>query len=181
MNFLKWKNSHFLFPSFHCSDITVVAIVLKEISVNFYLRTCLSLILILPQILHLIGYALHEEEQKYSTFFQFTTRAEKWGLEKILEELTSSARVEVHRDLLNFILKKYRQVAYKKSEENMASSSCGESSSDVRIWPDAQEKKYRAKLAAEKRAKIMAQITMQQQLFMKENAALFNETHLSDR
>ncbi|KAK9497080.1 hypothetical protein O3M35_004459 [Rhynocoris fuscipes] len=134
----------------------------------------------LHKILNLIGYALHEEEQKYSTFFQFTTRAEKWGLERLLKELSSSPRVIVHRDLINYTLKKFKQISSKASEI-LSTPGCSDGSHLIHESQEKQEKENRAKLAAQRRAQIMAQMAMQQKLFMKENAELFNETDTSDK
>ncbi|PSN37650.1 E3 ubiquitin-protein ligase UBR2 [Blattella germanica] len=136
----------------------------------------------LHKVLHLIGYALQEEEKQYCQFLLFTERAEKWGLERLIEELCSSVRVEAHKDLLAWTLSKYRQVAAPRRQGGPASgvppAPVPETSSHSEDSAK-EEKEWRAKMAAQKRAKIMAQMTAMQKNFMKENAKLF-ETTLSE-
>ncbi|XP_066999318.2 E3 ubiquitin-protein ligase UBR2 isoform X2 [Anabrus simplex] len=132
----------------------------------------------LHKVLHLIGYALQEEEKNYCQFFVFTERAEKWGLEHLIEELCSSARVEAHKDLLSWTLTKYRKVVAPRRlgpapalPQQTTGESSGQGDDSAR-----EEKEWRAKMAAQKRAKIMAQMTAMQKNFMKENAKLFEAT-----
>jgi E3 ubiquitin-protein ligase UBR2 len=132
----------------------------------------------LHKVLHLIGYALQEEEKQYCQFLLFTERAEKWGLERLIEELCSSARVESHKDLLAWTLGKYRQVAAPRRQggpTSTVSSTLGQETSQSEDTAK-EEKEWRAKMAAQKRAKIMAQMTAMQKTFMKENAKLFEAT-----
>ena len=63
------------------------------------------------KILHLIGYALQEQESGYYPFLAFTDRATKWDIYKQLENLNTSPRIDAHKDLLMWIMEKYRQVA----------------------------------------------------------------------
>lgn len=127
----------------------------------------------LHKVLHLIGYALQEQEQQYYVFMNFTTRAEKWNLEYYLEELYSSQRVEAHKDLIQWTLNKYRAVARPVKESDMEDDS--PTPLQTKIADEQQEKLFRAKLAAERRAAIMAQMAALQQNFMKDNAALFQK------
>ncbi|XP_014250464.1 E3 ubiquitin-protein ligase UBR2 [Cimex lectularius] len=128
----------------------------------------------LQKILHLIGYALHEEEQKYYSFFTFTKRARKWDLEAMLEELCNSSRVEVYKHLLKWTVNKFKQLSSPSIVQNVdLIEPCNSKLSEV------QEKQYRARLAAEKRAAIMAQMLKMQQNFMKDNADLFEKTVVS--
>lgn len=138
----------------------------------------------LHKVLHLIGYALHEEESQQNApsdcpFLVFTERAEKWQLEQLIEELCSSARVEAHKDLLTWTLNKFRQVAAPRRQGNNSSVTVqpvAESSSSQQDEAAKEERLWRAKMAAEKRAKIMAQMTAMQKSFMKVNAKLFEST-----
>lgn len=132
----------------------------------------------LHKVLHLIGYGLQEEEKQYCQFLRFTERAEKWGLEHLIEELCSSARVEAHRDLLAWTLTKYRQVAAPRRQGVSTSAVLSPSVQEASQSEDSakEEKEWRAKMAAQKRAKIMAQMTAMQKNFMKENAKLFETT-----
>ncbi|XP_071444389.1 E3 ubiquitin-protein ligase UBR2 isoform X2 [Hetaerina americana] len=93
----------------------------------------------LHKTLHLIGYALHEEERSrkrakeaeakralgedgaidamaevgdaVAGFFCFTERAERVGIPKIIEKLVGSPRVEAHTDMLLWTIGKFNQVA----------------------------------------------------------------------
>lgn len=47
----------------------------------------------LQKILHLIGYAVQEEESNYYPFFKFIDRSHKWNILPLMEELVNSARV----------------------------------------------------------------------------------------
>lgn len=132
----------------------------------------------LHKVLHLIGYALQEEEKQYCQFLLFTERAEKWRLELLIEELCSSARVEAHKDLLVWTLAKYRQIAAPRRQggpsTTVPSTLLQETSQSE--GTAKEEKEWRAMMAAQKRAKIMAQMTAMQKNFMKENAKLFETT-----
>ncbi|XP_001952747.1 E3 ubiquitin-protein ligase UBR2 [Acyrthosiphon pisum] len=132
----------------------------------------------LHKVLHLIGYALHEEEKQQSSSFTFTERSEAYGIEVALEGLKRSARVEAYKDLAIWTLNKFQQVSaprrkcvpieiIEKEVEHMEVVSC--------VDPEF-EKQKRAKLAAERRATVMAQIAQMQNNFMKDNATLFDNT-----
>lgn len=127
------------------------------------------------RVLHLIGYALLEEQRGDCPFFRFTERADRCGIEQLLESLSTSPRVEAHKDLFAWTLNKYREVAAPRRQDPILikppavpveTTSTKESSA-------SEEKQWRAKMAAQKRAKIMAQMTAMQKNFMKENAKLF--------
>lgn len=63
------------------------------------------------KILHLIGYALQEQESGNYEFLSFTERAEQWNIYKLLENMQNSPRIDAHKDLLTWVLEKYRLVA----------------------------------------------------------------------
>ncbi|VVC24842.1 Zinc finger, UBR-type,Zinc finger, RING/FYVE/PHD-type,Winged helix-turn-helix DNA-binding domain,Ribosomal [Cinara cedri] len=131
----------------------------------------------LHKVLHLIGYALHEEEKQHSPSFKFTERSEIYGIEVALDELKRSPRVEAYKDLAVWTLNKFRQVSAprKKSKETEEV----ENVEDVKSCDDAElEKQKRSKLAADRRATIMAQMTQMQTNFMKDNATLFKNTSI---
>ncbi|KAJ8865906.1 hypothetical protein PR048_033429 [Dryococelus australis] len=130
----------------------------------------------LHKVLHLVGFALHEEEKQHCQFMRFTERAEKWGIEKLIEELVSSARVEAHKHLLAWVLAKFRQVALKNHGVPINKPIEVQETSVQSETAAQEEKEWRAKMAAQKRAKIMAQMTAMQKNFMKENAKLFEAT-----
>ncbi|KZC07599.1 E3 ubiquitin-protein ligase UBR2 [Dufourea novaeangliae] len=129
------------------------------------------------KVLHLIGYALQEQESGYYPFLAFPARAAKWNIFKLLEDLRNSPRIEAHKDLLTWVLLKYREVA-----GNTAESSNSVVPVDVETASDTESKKndkeWRANMAAQKRAKIMAQMAAMQKHFMKKNSELFEVTAL---
>lgn len=128
----------------------------------------------LHKILHLIGYALHEEEKQQSTSFTFTERSESYGIEAALDDLRRSPRVEAYKDLAIWTLNKFRQVSAprRKTEKTEEVEDMeGEKSEDIEF-----EKQKRARKAAERRAAVMAQMAQMQNNFMKDNATLFENT-----
>lgn len=126
------------------------------------------------KILHLIGYALQEQESGYYPFFAFTTRATKWKIYKLLEDLYNSPRIEAHKDLLTWILKKYREVAGNTPME-VSTTPIAPHTENTTNENVETDKEWRTKMAAEKRARIMAQMAAMQKHFMKKNAELFEE------
>lgn len=128
----------------------------------------------LHKVLHLIGYALHEEEKQQSPSFSFTERAESYGIEAALEDLRRSPRVEAYRDLALWTLNKFKQVSGPRRQNIIAVAS--EDMEDVKSEDAELEKKKRAQLAADRRASVMAQMAQMQKNFMKDNATLFDST-----
>lgn len=135
----------------------------------------------LHKVLHLIGYALHEEEKQQSTSFNFTERAEAHGIEASLEELKRSPRVEAYKDLAIWTLNKFRQVSAPRRKiektEDIENTENTENTEGVKSEVVELEKQKRSKLAAERRAAVMAQMAQMQNNFMKDNATLFENTH----
>lgn len=134
------------------------------------------------KVLYLIGYALQEQESGYYPFLAFPERAAKWKIYKLLENLTSSPRMDAHKDLLTWVLAKYRQVASLTGKETSPAplqleqqQQAGETDANTNKETD---KEWRTKMAAQKRAKIMAQMAAMQKHFMKKNANLFEEASL---
>ncbi|KAK4886967.1 hypothetical protein RN001_003238 [Aquatica leii] len=134
----------------------------------------------LHKILHLIGYALLEEQSRNYPFLLFAEKANKCNLPKYLEELISSARIDAHKDLIRWTLQKYKQVMSMSEnlQETPSTSTIDTTATKSSVVVDEDEKQRKAKLAAQKRAKIMAQMAAMQNQFMKENAKLFEETQL---
>lgn len=130
----------------------------------------------LQKVLHLIGYALQEEESKEYPYLMFAEKSLRWSIEKLLEELLPSARVEAHRDMMTWTLNKFKQV--KATKENLGESvpMCTTTESTQGESSGKDSKEWRAKMAAEKRAKILAQMAAMQKNFMLENAKLFEKT-----
>nr|CAD7425225.1 unnamed protein product [Timema monikensis] len=157
-----------------CDVMLHVMHIVLERSVNLRARSFSETQL--HKVLHLIGYALLEEEKQHCQFMLFTERAEKWGLEGLIEELSTSPRVEAHKDLLAWTLIKYRKVAAPRRGPVQTVPAPLPETSGQNERTAKEEKEWRAKMAAQKRAKIMAQMTAMQKNFMKENAKLFEAT-----
>ncbi|XP_050524886.1 E3 ubiquitin-protein ligase UBR2 [Daktulosphaira vitifoliae] len=128
----------------------------------------------LHKVLHLIGYALHEEEKQSNSSFNFTERSELYGLEGALDDLRKSPRVEAYKDLSVWTLNKFRQVSAPRRKGKKTVEV--EKMDDDKIEDADLEKQKRAKLAAERRAAVMAQMAQMQSNFMKDNATLFENT-----
>lgn len=63
----------------------------------------------LQKVLHLIGYALHEEERYHHNndpYFHFTRRAQKINLLSLLGRLVGHHRTTTHKDLLAWTIRK---------------------------------------------------------------------------
>ncbi|KAJ2945313.1 hypothetical protein O0L34_g9400 [Tuta absoluta] len=128
--------------------------------------------------LHLIGYALRDEESGHYEFLAFSGRAARCGLMTILQKLANSARVDAHRPLAKWLFAKCKQLLGQSDEhlgdgENMDTEQEEKPANDETA--DA-EKSRRAKLAAERRAKLMAQMKTQMNNFISNNSTLFEET-----
>ena len=158
------------------------------------------------RILHLIGLSLLEEERyqiiedgkKQSderekvlfdikkgegveiSKFDFTMQAERFEILKQLEKLVGSQRIESHRHLLDWVIKKWRSVSGKyennksedlKSHTDMDDKQVNDGTPKEEKDPDLERKR----LAAERRKKIMEQMAKAQKNFMKENATLFDD------
>ncbi|CAH0560295.1 unnamed protein product [Brassicogethes aeneus] len=129
----------------------------------------------LHKVLHLIGYALHEEQSQHYEYFRFVENSHKFKIFALLEELLNCRRVDAHKDLLKWTINKFKEVAKLSTSED---SAAGKSTDGLPVAAADGEKERRAKLAAERRAKLMAQMTAAQNNFMKENAKLFKENNM---
>ncbi|XP_045778692.1 E3 ubiquitin-protein ligase UBR1 isoform X1 [Maniola jurtina] len=135
-----------------------------------------------PQVhkaLHLIGYALRDEESGHYEFLAFAESAARSGLLTLLQRLSVSPRVDAHRALAKWLLNKMRSLLGQGDEhlgdgENMDTDQ--EEKPPVDETAEA-EKARRAKLAAERRAKVMAQMKNQMNKFIANNTTLFQETN----
>ncbi|XP_076237456.1 ubr1 ubiquitin ligase [Calliopsis andreniformis] len=128
------------------------------------------------RVLHLIGYALQEQESGYYPFFAFTARAGKWKIYKLLEDLRDSPRIDAHKDLLTWVLNKYREVAGNTVVEVSQTPATLQKEATSDTESSKSDKEWRIKMAAQKREEIMAQMVAMQNHFMKKNAKLFEET-----
>uniref|UniRef100_A0A182R7J8 E3 ubiquitin-protein ligase n=1 Tax=Anopheles funestus TaxID=62324 RepID=A0A182R7J8_ANOFN len=129
----------------------------------------------LQRVLHLIGYAIQEEESGNYPFMQFYERSQTIKLLPLLEDLSKSPRVESLRDLLRWTIQSYKAMEAKRLSliqgeiDRAESSGSGLSSVDA----DRLEKEERAKLAAKRRAQVMAQMQKAQQMFMTTHPDMF--------
>nr|XP_023026641.1 E3 ubiquitin-protein ligase UBR2-like [Leptinotarsa decemlineata] len=123
------------------------------------------------KVLHLIGYALLEEESKNYPFFKFIENSSKYKLFTLMEELLTSPRIDSHKGLLRWTLNKYKRLTDKKEDDYLVM----EKEATTSKTPDT-EKERRSKLAADRRAKVMAQMQAMQNSFITKNASLFEET-----
>ncbi|XP_023176717.1 E3 ubiquitin-protein ligase UBR1 isoform X3 [Drosophila hydei] len=142
----------------------------------------------LQKVLHLIGFAIQEEISGYYPFLSFYERSQKHDLLEKLEKLARCPRLEAHRDFVLWTIKRYKDLQAKQAP-NVSSSSAaagaGSSTQQPQQGEDQQltseqqarpEKEARSRLAAEHRAKIMAQMQNAQKSFMKSNAEMFANT-----
>lgn len=119
----------------------------------------------LHKVLHLIACALQEEQSRRYPFFLFTEKANKFNILSLLENVVNSPRVEAHKDFVRWVISKYKNVASIPTVTEPSSSM--ETSSAVEVVEVEDEKERRAKLAAQRRAKVMAQMAAMQKSFMK--------------
>ncbi|GBP60009.1 E3 ubiquitin-protein ligase UBR1 [Eumeta japonica] len=128
--------------------------------------------------LHLIGYAMRDEESGHYEFVAFAESAQRAGVLALLQRLAVSPRVDAHRPLVVWILNKMRSLLGESEEisdqNDKMDTDQSEKSSDIESAD--LEKQRRAKLAAERRAKLMAQMQAAQKSFITNNATLFRET-----
>lgn len=117
-------------------------------------------------ILHLIGYALREEEKQSNSSFTFTKRSKYFGLEEALNELQHNPAAKAYKDIIIWTLNKFRQVSALNSKDERTKDV-------VNYEPTIELKKQRSKLIAERRAAIITQMTQMQNNFIKDNALLF--------
>uniref|UniRef100_A0A182PI15 E3 ubiquitin-protein ligase n=1 Tax=Anopheles epiroticus TaxID=199890 RepID=A0A182PI15_9DIPT len=130
----------------------------------------------LQRVLHLIGYAMQEEESGHYPNLSFYERSQTIGLLSLLDELSRSPRVESLRDLLRWVIQRYKAMEAKRlstiqSEIDRAESS-GSGMSTASM--DRLEKEQRAKLVAKRRNDLMAQMRKAQQSFMTTNPDMFD-------
>ncbi|GAB6018583.1 hypothetical protein CHUAL_000274 [Chamberlinius hualienensis] len=183
-----------------CSDVMlkIMRIVLERVSAAVSNSGVPPTDAEVQRILHLIGYALHEEQRSLEAgnlFFQFTKRATKENILGLLESLVASAAANKqayeipHPDLFNWTLRKFRLV--KRNHVSLAlesgigegvkveGSSSMEVDEPVAVEGEASdEKKRRAELAMARRARIMAQMADMQKTFISTHANLFERTFM---
>ncbi|XP_047998255.1 LOW QUALITY PROTEIN: E3 ubiquitin-protein ligase UBR1 [Leguminivora glycinivorella] len=128
--------------------------------------------------LHLMGYALRDEESGHYEFLAFAESAQRNGLLVLLQRLVVSPRVDAHRPLAKWLLHKCKTLLG-QADEHVGDGEQMETDQEEKPPNDdaaEAEKARRAKLAAERRAKVMAQMKAQMNNFISNNAVLFEET-----
>ncbi|XP_066862330.1 E3 ubiquitin-protein ligase UBR2 isoform X7 [Kogia breviceps] len=147
----------------------------------------------LQRVLHLIGMALQEEKQhlenvmeEHVVTFTFTQKISKPGeapnnspsILAMLETLQNAPYLEVHKDMIRWILKTFN--AIKKIRESSSTSSVAETEGTIMEESsrdkDKAERKRKAEIARLRREKIMAQMSEMQRHFIDENKELFQQT-----
>lgn len=134
----------------------------------------------LQKILHLIGYAIQEEESGSYPFLQFMERSTKQNLLPLMEDLLTSSRVDSQRDFLIWTIKKYKDQQLKNSsqsepQESGPSSVPTTSENDTQMETEQAMKERRAKLAALRREKLLADMAKAQKSFITSNAEHFKD------
>ncbi|XP_075996582.1 E3 ubiquitin-protein ligase UBR2 isoform X2 [Genypterus blacodes] len=148
----------------------------------------------LQRVFHLVGMALLEEQQQLENSkgdddvtFNYTSKITRPGeapstsgsVLALLESLQNAPHLEVHKDMITWILKMVANI--KTIRERSSSSSSVTISQDhgpeetVRD-KDKAERKRKAEMARLRREKIMAQMSEMQKHFISENKELFQQS-----
>ncbi|RWS26023.1 E3 ubiquitin-protein ligase UBR2-like protein [Leptotrombidium deliense] len=132
------------------------------------------------KVMHIIGVALHEEERALNKVsnpdecdFVFTELAEKKGILDLLRQCVKCPRIGSHKDLLLWVIEKFDSVSKLRStskepvslavKEELANTSTG----------SRKPPSKNAELSAQRRARIMEQMSAMQKNFIKEHADFF--------
>lgn len=131
------------------------------------------------RVLHLIGYALHEEQNQQNTCFTFTERSEGYNIEATLHELVYNNHFNVYQDLVIWTLNKFRQVSAlkmktkKSNHMQIISKEVEAVKRNIDINKLIKQKKV--KLATKRKSDILTNINDMQTLFIQNNTALYEE------
>uniref|UniRef100_A0A8C9SSU5 E3 ubiquitin-protein ligase n=1 Tax=Scleropages formosus TaxID=113540 RepID=A0A8C9SSU5_SCLFO len=140
----------------------------------------------LQRVLHLIGMALLEEQQQLENSieendvgFNFTLKISRPGeapsntpsILALLETLQNAPHLEVHKDMIRWILKTVAAIKTMRERTTTAP----ETDATVRD-KDKAERKRKAEMARLRREKIMAQMSEMQRHFINENKELFQQS-----
>ncbi|XP_074663047.1 E3 ubiquitin-protein ligase UBR2-like [Tubulanus polymorphus] len=132
--------------------------------------------------LHLIGLALYEDKRQYDNgerAFCFVEKATVGANESIisqLEQLVGNHNLahDAQKDLLSWVLKTFAEVC--KLKDSTVAMDHLHTTGVVKDEKLEKEKKKKAEMAAKRRNRIMAQMSMMQRNFIMENAELFEST-----
>ncbi|XP_070697048.1 E3 ubiquitin-protein ligase UBR2 isoform X3 [Pempheris klunzingeri] len=148
----------------------------------------------LQRVLHLVGVALLEEQQQLENSsgdedvtFNYTCKITRPGeapstsgsVLALLETLQNAPHLEVHKDMITWILKMVANI--KAMRERTSSTSTGSVSAEQGLEEtlrdkDKAERKRKAEMARLRREKIMAQMSEMQKHFINENKELFQQS-----
>uniref|UniRef100_A0A3B5KYQ5 E3 ubiquitin-protein ligase n=1 Tax=Xiphophorus couchianus TaxID=32473 RepID=A0A3B5KYQ5_9TELE len=136
----------------------------------------------LQRVLHLVAMALLEEQQQLESSggdedvsFTFSSEAPSTSgsVLALLENLQSAPHLEVHKDMITWILKMVGNI--KTTRERTYGSSVSVSHGR-RPEEDKAERKRKAEMARLRREKVMAQMSEMQKHFINENKELFQQS-----
>ncbi|XP_072565835.1 E3 ubiquitin-protein ligase UBR2 isoform X4 [Paramormyrops kingsleyae] len=146
----------------------------------------------LQRVLHLIGMALLEEQQQLESSsedditFSFTLKISRPGeapsntpsILALLETLQNAAHLEVHKDMIRWILKTVASIKTmrERSSTSPVTDSGGQNHQETVRDKDKAERKRKAEMARLRREKIMAQMSAMQRHFIDENKELFQQS-----
>uniref|UniRef100_A0A3P8UV54 E3 ubiquitin-protein ligase n=1 Tax=Cynoglossus semilaevis TaxID=244447 RepID=A0A3P8UV54_CYNSE len=148
----------------------------------------------LQRVLHLVGMALLEEQQQLENssgdddiMFNYTSKITRPGespspsgsILALLETLQNAPHLEVHKDLITWILKMVTNIKTMRERTSSTSSitmSPGAGQEESSRDKDKAERKRKAEMARLRREKIMAQMSEMQKHFINENKELFQQS-----
>uniref|UniRef100_A0A4W5MEI4 E3 ubiquitin-protein ligase n=1 Tax=Hucho hucho TaxID=62062 RepID=A0A4W5MEI4_9TELE len=148
----------------------------------------------LQRVLHLIGMALLEEQQQLENssedndvYFNFTLKMSRPGeapsntasVLALLENLQNAPHLEVHKDMIRWILKKVssiKTIRERSASTSTVTASGSHSQEETACDKDRAERKRKAEMARLRREKIMAQMSEMQRHFINENKELFQQS-----
>ncbi|XP_059215811.1 E3 ubiquitin-protein ligase UBR2 [Centropristis striata] len=148
----------------------------------------------LQRVLHLVGVALLEEQQQLENSsgdedvtFNYTCKITRPGeapstsgsVLALLESLQNAPHLEVHKDMITWILKMVANIKTMRERTSCSSSvtvSQGHGPEETVRDKDKAERKRKAEMARLRREKIMAQMSEMQKHFINENKELFQQS-----
>uniref|UniRef100_A0A671XZP6 E3 ubiquitin-protein ligase n=1 Tax=Sparus aurata TaxID=8175 RepID=A0A671XZP6_SPAAU len=148
----------------------------------------------LQRVLHLVGVALLEEHQQLENSsgdddvtFNYTSKITRPGeapstsgsVLALLESLQNAPHLEVHKDMITWILKMVTNIKTMRERTSSASTvtiSQGQGPEETVRDKDKAERKRKAEMARLRREKIMAQMSEMQKHFINENKELFQQS-----
>ncbi|KAM9476389.1 E3 ubiquitin-protein ligase UBR2 isoform 2-T2 [Clarias gariepinus] len=147
----------------------------------------------LQRVLHLMGMALIEEQHQLESSgddnevtFIFTLKISRPGeapsntpsILALLETLQSAPHLEVHKDMIRWILKMVVNIKTmrERTAATLPSEGTGQCQEETVRDKDKAERKRKAEMARLRREKIMAQMSEMQRHFINENKELFQQS-----